>query len=226
MIFLVKWKLKSFSACANFKEKWRSVCESFNDEIFELNDSKSPRQTTLFVGKQNYFHNKFTSRSWNYTRITFMTNQSVKRQTFTHLLKCVFRLRLSSIFGWSFPICSSSLDKVFVRFFFSAFWAWSLSCLLWRRLLKNMETLRSSTVPLVKEFALSMVSCFCCFSFSFVDGSPRFAWNLSLLRWERKKIEEKKVFSFEFRFFVVKQKAKERETLPLMPWKISFDFFY
>lgn len=125
--------------------------------------------------------------------------------TFTHLLKCVFLLRASSIFGCNLPICSSSLDNVLVRFFLSPFWAWSLSCLLWRRLLKNIETLRSSTVPLVKAFTLSMVNrcCFCwCFAFVFVVF-PRLKWNLRL-SWERKgKIclveeegKERKVFSF------------------------------
>ena len=67
--------------------------------------------------------------------------------TSTHLLKCVFRLRLSSIFGCNLPICSSSFDNVFVRFFFSFCWACSFDDLLCRRLLKNRETLRSSTVP-------------------------------------------------------------------------------
>lgn len=131
--------------------------------------------------------------------------------TFTHLLKCVFLLRLSSIFGCNFPICSSSFDNVFVRFFFSFFWAWSLSCLLWRRLLKNIETLRSSTVPLVMPW-LSMVSC-CCFFPSSFDClfCPALNWNLRL-PWKGKHfVREKKLqsakrkgekfFHFSFLFF-------------------------
>ena len=77
--------------------------------------------------------------------------------TFTHLLKCVFRLRLSSIFGCNFPICSSSLDNVFVLFFFSIFCACSRRSFDCRRLLKNIETLLRSTVPPVRV-ACSIVS--------------------------------------------------------------------
>jgi hypothetical protein len=69
---------------------------------------------------------------------------------FTHLLKCVFRFKISSIFGWSFPSCSSILDNFLPFLFLSFFSAFSFSCLLCRRLLKNMLTERkSTTVPLV-----------------------------------------------------------------------------
>lgn len=80
---------------------------------------------------------------------------------FSYLLKCVFLLRASSIFGCNFPICSSSFDNVLVLFFFSPFWACSFSSFDCRRLLKNIETLRSSTVPPVREVELSIVCCWC-----------------------------------------------------------------
>lgn len=105
----------------------------------------------------------------------------------THLLKCVFLLRASSIFGCNLPICSSSFERVFVRFFFSFFWACSLSCLLWRRLLKNIETLRSSTVPLVRTFELSMVNSCCCSPFFFCCFSPLWLEFKTFVEKKRKK---------------------------------------
>lgn len=150
---------------------------------------------------------------------------------FTHLLKCVFLLRASSILGCNFPICSSSLESVLVLFFLSIFWACSLSCLLCRRLLKNMETLRSSTVPEVKAFALSMVCCFCCFRLVVVFllllcFLPRFQRNLSLFMgekekgkfvWRKKRKTKKK--SFLILVSVLLLLNGKRRTFRLMPWK-------
>lgn len=153
----------------------------------------------------------------------------------THLLKCVFLLRLSSILGCSFPICSSSFERVLLRFFLSIFWACSLSCLLCRRLLKKIETLRSSTVPLVKP---SMVRFCCCFSWFlslsqlFVVVSLCFQRNSSLFverkgNFVQRKREvgrrgrEEKFFHFSFGAFVIKQKEWKKSFLcALMPRKL------
>lgn len=88
----------------------------------------------------------------------------------TYLLKCVFRFRLSRTFGCSLPSCSSIFVNFFPFFFFSPFSAFSLSCLLWRRLLKNMLTDRSKTVPDVSAWLIwsMFFRFFSPFSFSFV----------------------------------------------------------
>lgn len=120
-------------ACSNF---FKRIHISFNKISRIVSHAKGP-----FCHKicqlLHYRHNLCTD--------THIKAQSITQDTY--LLKCVFFFNASNTFGCNFPIASSIFESFVLFFFLSLFSACCFSCLLCLRLLRNILTERSKTVP-------------------------------------------------------------------------------